>query len=151
MRLAWYQKNGVLLVEQDLCSLGEVSKSAARDEGKLRAAIEAWKATGTIPCPGFQEAKPIEGKPYERKMWEAWRGGSARSDGVHGYRIFYTLVHDAKTSHQTAVLLRLFPKKGKTTPPAVLKEAWELCTEVRKASAKKRLSITEQGVAYVIQ
>ena len=119
------------LIEAELQDLRTHGKSGCKDEGRLRAVIERCWATNGFNCTQLSY-RPIEGKPYEKKLWEARYLRSARSDGVHGYRIFYMLARDPKRNEQVVVLLMLFAKEGDTTPKAVLDRAWQRYKEVEK-------------------
>lgn len=130
--LHWSTSEGLVdLVETDLEEIGSHGKDGRKDEGRLRAAMQAWAEQGFEGRFGL-DFRPIEGKPYERKMWEARYLRSARSDGVHGYRIFYTRTRHPKTGDEVAILLGVFAKEGDATPPAVLKRMWGYCESVRK-------------------
>lgn len=133
LELIYYAEDGVALVDADLVALRAHGKAGKKDEAKLRAALDAWADHGfSLPMLDF---KPIEGVPYNKKMWEARYLKTARSDGVHGYRVFYVLHRNLVRKAEAVVLLRLWAKSGASTPKAILDEAWALAQKVEKLIA----------------
>ena len=124
------------LVEKELRDLAALSKSGKKDEARLRAVMEKCWAVMGFNCTQLN-FRPIEGKPYEKKLWEARYLRTARSDGVHGYRIFYRVARNPNTNREVAIVLMLFAKEGHTTPTSVLDEAWTRYMEVDELLARK--------------
>jgi hypothetical protein len=117
------------LFERDLREIAAISKAARKDAVWIEAVLKnCWAQVG-FDCSQLS-FKPIEGKPYEKKLWEARYRKTSRSDGVHGYRLFYLLTRDPKSGEQVVVLLMVWGKEGDTTPPAVLDKAWKRYLEV---------------------
>lgn len=136
LKILLHSQGGFVLVEGALVALRAKGKAGRKDEARLRAAISAWGDHGFVAGLGL-DFKPIEGKPYEKKMWEARYLKTARSDGTHGYRIFY-MVTRMPSGEEAAILLGLWAKSGDHTPSEVLKEAWAVAEEVRQLIEKDR-------------
>lgn len=136
LKIVMHRRAGVALVDADLVALRQHGKGGRKDEAKLRAAIAAWGDHGFVNGVGF-DFLPIEGEPYNKKMWEARYLRSARSDGTHGYRIFYVITRTS-SAEQAVILLRLWAKSGKSTPASALQGPWLLAEEVRLLIEKNR-------------
>lgn len=118
-------------VRDDLVELSRDKTSGCkRDAARIFAALERWQQVGFQNCPSLV-FRPIEGPPSNGKMYEAKYETSARSDGVHGYRIFYIETRRPDGQTRVAVLLTLFAKEGTRTADAVITKAWEVAEEVR--------------------
>lgn len=130
LELVIYKRHGRALVDEELRQLGSLNPRALKDEMRLRAALHAWAQAG-FRGGNILDFRPLEGPPYFKKMWEARFLKSARkNESVHGYRIFYVRARRPDTDQEAVILLKLWPKSGSESPPAVLDEAWSLAQEV---------------------
>lgn len=119
-------REGRNLFIEELDALRQMGKEGKKHAARLALHLQKWASTGFTQPKVF---RAIVGKPYEGKLWEA-RYHLNRSDGVHGYRIFYIKLRRPGSSTESAVLLMLWGKEGDKTPEKVLKEAWTRAEEV---------------------
>lgn len=129
--ITFKRRDGRVPVEEDLSAIAKVSKAAAKDVVRLKAALEVWAEVG-FAGGGQLDFRRIQGPPFYGKLWEARYLKSGRSDGVHGYRVFYWCARHPTTDQEIVVLLKVWAKEGRDTPKAVYHEAWEYAQEVQE-------------------
>lgn len=126
VELVTYVRAGRCLFLEELGALRQMGREGKKHAARLAIHMQKWASVGYRQPDVFQ---PIEGRPYEGKLWEA-RYHMRRPDGVHGYRIFYIKLRRPRSQIESAVLLMLWGKKGPKTPEWVFKEAWGRAEDV---------------------
>lgn len=128
--ITFKRSDGRVPVEEDFSAIAKVSKAAASDVVKLKAALQVWAEVGFAGRAQL-DFKSIKGRPYNGKLWEARYLKTKRSDGVHGYRVFYVCARHPGTNQEIVVLLKVWAKSGADTPHWVFEEAWGYAQEVQ--------------------
>lgn len=148
LELVMWEDGEVIPFEQELKELGRMKgPGCRRDAASVAAALERWQEVGFRRSSTF-DFRPIEGRPFEPKLWEARLHRSARSDGVHGYRIFFVQTRRPSTNQQVVVLLMLWAKKGRETPPRILVEAWRRAERALEAIANRTFFGPPDGTGH---
>lgn len=135
VELLMYERDGIVLFREELQGIIGLGALGRKDAAAILQAKARWEQRGFQPSGSF-DFRPIEGRPYEPKLWEARLRKSVRADGVHGYRIFYVQTRRPSTGRQVAVLLMLWGKAGRVTPSKILDEAWRRASDVLKNLAE---------------
>lgn len=127
--LHYLRDEGIDLVTGDMRALLALGKAGKKDFATITSYLEKWKENGYFNLATFNHEQ-LKDPQFEGRLWEARLLKSARSDGVHGYRIFYVRGQRPTTGQEVAILLMLWGKAGSETPPAILSQAWGLAREV---------------------
>lgn len=143
VEIVMYEEDGTVLFDQELKELRKMREAGRKDSSWIARALAQWEAVGFKTT--TLDFRPVEGKPYESKLWEARFLKSARDDGVHGYRLFYVQTRRPSTGMQVVVLVMLWGKKGKNTPRSVFDEAWRRAEKALQAIKDRRFFCPPDG------
>lgn len=112
-----------------MAALLKLGHSGRKDFVTIAALLKKWSENGYFALKTFNHEQ-IRAPKYQGRLWEARILKTDRSDGTHGYRLFYIRERRPSAEQEVAVLLKLWAKTGPDTPDAILDEAWGYAREV---------------------